>query len=507
MKSVDQLLTSLREHGTVDSEGSFTIGLTEARAKLRQYQSSERGRYILHLISGGVAAEAEYVRIEREGERLRLVFSGAYTDEEALAQAFGGTLTTSDTGADDLALGIRGALAEGAEAVGLLVEHPEKQGFWWRIDSKGEERGTHSSSQAPSLALDLKFPLSWKERLSGILAGLRGYTGSNAEERLVQEFCDHSLVPVELRGQRVDRPLFLPDSAVGIRIGGAVGGIPSPDLNLELENVRGVLCLARGKVQIIIRGVAYCEMEETGYSGFLHCSGLQRDATREKVVRNAAYHALEQRLAELKADALELLALKLPDLKFEVVDPYLHELSALQLHEELSPEAGQNLQAWMEEKLSTEELETVPRHAAGIFRLYQMVRVEFYGKKPIEVEILRRCAAALRTGHANTEKRLLKTLEALRITEPKLALLHGYLLLGLGAYYSTVGREKESETAWFNALKTVWEDPSPAAQELFHTHLKYSAAHICGEVASVLSMYGTEWASSTAEKISPTVGG
>ena len=493
MKSVDQLLNSLREHGTVDSEGSFTIGLTEARAKLREYQSSERGRYILHLISGGMAAEADYVRMERDGQRTRIVFSGAYMEEEALAQAFGGTLTTSDTGADDMALGIRGALAEGAEAVGLLVEHPKKPGFWWRIDSAGEERGAHPSSQASSVVLELKFPFSWKERLGGFLAGLRGYTGSSPEERLVQEFCDHSLVPVEVRGQRVDRPLFLPESAVTIRIGSGVDALSSPDLALESDNVRAAICLAPGKVQLIIRGVAYCELEGTGYSGFLYCSGLQRDATREKVVRNAAYHALEQKLAELKDDALELLALKLPDPKFELVDPFLHQLSALLLQEELSPEASRKLRGWMEEKLSTVELEAVPRHAAGIFRLYQMVRLEFFGKMPVQVEMLRRCATALRTGHAKTETRLQKTLEALRLSEPGQTLLHGYLLLGLGAYYSTKDRQKESETAWFNALKTVWEDPSPEAQELFHTHLKYPADHICGEVASVLTMYSNEW--------------
>ena len=493
MKNVDQLLSSLREHGTVDSEGSFTIGLTEARAKLRDYQSSERGRYILHLVSGGMAAEADYVRVERDGQKIRIAFSGAYVKEEALAQAFGGTLTTSDTGADDLALGIRGALTEGAEAVGLLVEHPEKPGFWWRIDSAGEEREACPSSEASSVSLELKFSPSWKERLSGFLAGLRGYSGSNPEERLVQEFCDHSLVPVEVRGQRVDRPLFLPESAVAIRIGSGVDTQSAPDLALECGDVRGAICLAPGKVQLIIRGVAYCEMEGTGYSGFLHCSGLQRDATREKVVKNAAYHSLQQRLAEVKDDALEALALKLPDPKFELVDPYLHQLSALLLQEELSPEASGKLRNWMEEKLSTEELETVPQHAAGIFRLYQMVRMEFFGKVPVHVEILRRCATALRTGHAKTETRLRKTLEALRLSEPEQALLHGYLLLGLGAYYSTIGRQKESETAWFNALKTVWEDPSPAAQELSHTHLKYPADHICGEVASVLTMYSNEW--------------
>jgi hypothetical protein len=58
VKGVEQLLAELREHGTIDSQGEFTLSLSEARRKLVQYHSSDKARYLLLLLAAGIAAGA-----------------------------------------------------------------------------------------------------------------------------------------------------------------------------------------------------------------------------------------------------------------------------------------------------------------------------------------------------------------------------------------------------------------------------------------------------------------
>ena len=121
VQRVDELLHSLREHGTLDSQGEFTVSLSEARRKLKQYHSSEPARYVLLLVSAGFASGGRSAAVTRRDHCLTIRFPGAYLSENELLQALDNPHNSASSAATDLVLGIQGALNHQAQEVKLRV--------------------------------------------------------------------------------------------------------------------------------------------------------------------------------------------------------------------------------------------------------------------------------------------------------------------------------------------------------------------------------------------------
>ena len=124
VQRVDELLHSLREHGTLDSQGEFTVSLSEARRKLKQYHSSEPARYVLLLVSAGFASGGRSAAVTRRDHCLTIRFPGAYLSENELLQA----LDNPHNSASSAALqGFVGVLS-GGESFSLIKGCPHPTG-------------------------------------------------------------------------------------------------------------------------------------------------------------------------------------------------------------------------------------------------------------------------------------------------------------------------------------------------------------------------------------------
>lgn len=139
MKGVEELLAELREHGTIDSRGEFTLSLSEARRKLVQYQSSNKARYLLLLLSAATAAGATSLTVEQSPRNCRLVMPQAHIPESALLSAFAEPHRPSASpGASDLVLGLQGAFHNRAARVEVRVQKPGES-FLWTLEPRSEQ--------------------------------------------------------------------------------------------------------------------------------------------------------------------------------------------------------------------------------------------------------------------------------------------------------------------------------------------------------------------------------
>ena len=176
MKDVEDLLSALREHGTIDSEGQFTVSLAEARRKLTQYHSSDKARYLLSLVSAGTASGATRIEIISSKTSYKLTFADAYIPEEHLLAAFEGTQgPETHAAAEELVLGLQGAFANDANRVALSVRSLKQRCFLWEMTADGDESKSISHQGVNSLEIHLQSNLSLITQMASLFQKLRGY--------------------------------------------------------------------------------------------------------------------------------------------------------------------------------------------------------------------------------------------------------------------------------------------------------------------------------------------
>ena len=501
MKGVDQLLAELREHGTIDSQGEFTLSLSEARRKLVQYHSSERARYLLLLLSAGTAAGASCLRVEQTATLCRLEMPGAHIPEGALLAAFADPARPSAVaGASDLVLGLQGAFHFRAVRVEVKAQKPGES-FVWTLLPQSEQSHPIDSGGETGLEITLHFQPGVTEKLRGMLGWLRGYAAMTSEARLIDQYCDRSLVPITYNGERSDRPLFLPPLTVLARVGelGDKRLEFLPDCALSGYCWRGVLALGPGVVQIVIHGVAYCQIEDLGLAGTVYHDSLERDLSREKIVRDRLYDQLLTELEEAKLELFNRLVGKLSQVEWTSLSQQLPDLVFLFLTRGLNSENRQLLWEWMEASYQEREGSDLvfERSARGLIDLMMSLLEDVGARQRVLNLLLADCGDGLRERLQNMPKKLDVAYQLFQAYHPEETLVLGYLLLGLGAVHSVEGRTNESERAWFKALETVWSGPDARAQELMYGHMAYEPEHILRQTSAALAMYCAEQSETT----------
>lgn len=491
MKDVDELLRSLREHGTVDSEGQFTVSLSQARRKLKHYHSSDTARFLLLLVSAGVAAGATRITIDRVERSYRLWFAEAYLCETELLAALEKPQSASQrSGGADLVAGIQGSFARQAESVEVDVFHPDRHSFCWRLTPESEEALGVRPEGRHGIQIWLRFRADWRARLRSLLSSLGGYAGMTAEERLVDRYADRALLPLHLQGQPVARSLVLPSSPATAVFGvlpevhlakPCHARLPSPGL------WRGVLALGKEPIQLVVHGVAYCQIEALGVSGTVYCDELLRDASKEKIVGNETYTQLVKQLEQSRYRLFEVLVDRLELYQASHLQDDGAELLAAFLLGRLSSESRGKVWTWMITQLPATGSPPPKPSVAG---LMQMMEVVWPGEvESLLSELLEFCADALANHQLAAQPQLAITLQVLRALQgPARPLLEGYLLLGSGALHALAGEKAKADKDWFDALKAAWGCSSEQAQELFHTHLGFPEAHIAQQASRVLRM-------------------
>jgi hypothetical protein len=488
VKGVEQLLAELREHGTIDSQGEFTLSLSEARRKLVQYHSSEQARYLLLLLSAGTAAGATSLTVRQSAHFCRLEMPGAYLPESALLSAFDGQ--TPQAAASDLVLGLQGAFLCRAERVEVKAQRPGES-FLWTMERDSEQSVPIDFEGAVGIEISLHYKQGVVDKLRGVLGRLRGYAARSPEARLIDAYCDRSLIPIIYNDERSDRPLFLPPGALA-----QVGDLGDKKLEfktnfqLHLEGWRGVLALGAGAVQIVIHGVAYCQIEDLGLAGTVYHDGLERDLSREKVVRDQTYDQLVADLEKVRVDLCNRLVGILDQVSWPLIQQQLPDLVYLFLTRGLLTDNRQALWEWMVAEYQRRDggrrFEPSPR---GLMDLMVGLLKDAGARERVLHTLLADCGDGARQRAPNLHKKLDVTHELFRSFHPEETLVLGYLLLGLGAVHSLEGRKNDSERAWFKSLETVWAGSDARAQELMYGHMAFSPEHILRETASALSMY------------------
>ena len=496
MKGVEQLLAELREHGTIDSQGEFTLSLSEARRKLVQYHSSDQARYLLHLLAAGTAAGARGVTVEQTRDTCRLLMPGAHIAESALLKVFADPARPSPVaGAGDMVLGLQGAFHFRAVRVEVKAQRPGES-FLWTLEPNSESSVPIESGGDTCLEVTLHFRAPLTEKLRGLLQSLRGYAAKSAEARLLDRFCDRSLIPLTYNGERCDRPLFLPTLGVLAQVGelGEKRLEFTPDCRLPERGWRGVLALGPGAVQIVIHGVAYCQVESLGLVGTIYHDRLERDLSRERVVRDRLYDELLADLEEVRVELSNRLVPKLVNLDWSLVEAQLPNLVHLFLTRRLSGENRKLLWQTMEGlyKARTGSERTFEGSAKGLLDLLTGLMIDAGPRERVLTLLLADCGDDLRDLGPGLHKQMDVAQQLVRAYHPDHTLVLGYLLLGLGAVHAVEGRKNESERAWFRALETVWSGSDARAQELMYGHMAYSPEHIIEQTSAALAMYCDE---------------
>lgn len=478
--NVAELLQSMREHGTIDSQGEFTISLSEARRKLTQFGSSNRARYLLLFLSAGIGAGAQVVSIARQQPSYVLTMPGAYIPESALLSAIRGQSDSGLPCAADLGLGLRTALALGARSIELSLRHPQQPSFHWTLSSEGQ---TSEPLDPGDTAMEVRvlFPASWQDRLGGLLSRFRGYASLPEELRLVEQFCDHCDVPIEIAGTPVNRPIFLPPAIVYAQVGENRGGtfFERPPLVLDLDRGwRGQLSLGEGPTWLVVNGLTMGQLEDDGLAGVVYHDSLKLDLARENLVQDETYDALLDDLARVRLALLEQVTHRLAESNRSVHVGLLET----GLSQQLSDEGCHRYLCW----LAPDQVSTEPGQARWQLPLCLARRGLSKVAEQATIGVSAR-AFKLRASYLVPISRVV--LQLLKEIDPAQTLVPGYVLLGLGAYASWKGDQSLANKTWMEALDTVRAGQDDLAEELIHAHMDFPVEHIMDQVAIALTRY------------------
>lgn len=486
---VAQLLDSLRQHGTIDSQGQFTISLAEARRKLTQFRSSNRRRYLLQMVSSGIGAGATRVVVAREPGGYRLGMPGAYFPESELLGSFSRSLADSES-ATDLVLGLQAAFAEGAEAVQVTISHPREASYLWDLRAATESSRPARPGEK-SMEIKVAFPRSLGERVRGFF-GLRGYAGQPEELRILEQMCDHSRIPILIGDETLNRPAFFAKQSV-------VGKIGEFDMQvaggchvwpLPARDWTGLLAPGSGSVILVVCGVNLGQVLDCGLQGVVHHDGLARDLTREGLLQDERYERLLKELEEVRLTLLEQSMQHIQTLPPVTVAELLGSAAAAFFQEQLSRPAGEKLVRWLAARHGTADLGS----AAPCDQLVTLLRrIASTGDcpdlPPVERILLEACAWAMEHQGRETPQLFETTKRELERAQPGETLMPGYLLLGLGAFFSAQGQESVAQQHWMEALDVVRAGHDDKAESLIHAHMDFPVEHIMSQTSQAIAIF------------------
>lgn len=491
---VAHLLDSLRQHGTIDSQGEFTLSLSEARRKLTHFGSSNRRRYLLLLVSAGFGAGATAAHIRRRGPDYHLDLPGAsFQESHLLGSVTSGRHSDSQPGSADLLLGLHNVLAEGAEQVAITGLRQGSAGFRWLLGPDQETSETVAPADRNALEVAVSYPQSWSQRVRHWLGGRQSYAGLPEELRLLSQCCDLSDRPITIDDQPVHRPIFLTSRSPYAHLGPSTVPVEGGGLRLELTppGWRGVLALGPGALRLVVRGVQVGSLQRVALHGVLYHDQLRLDLSRENLVLDALYEELLEELERCHLELVERALVRHPELSDPVLASFLPEALRYAIRGQLHPEAQAALGHSLKARLG-EAGEVLPCEpgllAEQALRLAER-GAPWQGLTRVVECFLERCAQRLQSNHPATPETLSGTLDLLQRCHPEQTLMPGYLLLGLGAYLSGQGQEALAQTTWMRALDTVRAGRDLRAEELIHAHMDFPVDHMRQEAARAILLF------------------
>ena len=494
---VERLLTSLRENGTIDSEGEFTVDLLEARRKMAKYRSSNHARYLLCIVSAGLAAGGRCLKVESSQGTLGVVIPGAFLNESDLSLAYSGRPQEGLSGAAlDLALGIHLAFQANCKSLELRASPSAHDGYLWNVGPDSLESEALPCQGEASLSLKFSMPESWKQRLPKFLRFLGGYAGQVEEVRLLEQYCDGSFVPITVNGESVDRPLLLPAGSVNALVGEPPKECSefNPRFRFHPNDWDGYLVLCPGTIKIVHFGVTVQELKSPSLTGVVRHDKMERDLSREGVLQDSVYEAFLGELEQYRITMLKEFGTHLAEKSEAEVRPLLEELVGFALSPE-GQETRRFIGAWMSKELGRLNLDSRRRHrdysVLEFVTLYRRLQGDVYGIRGLSQAkfIFHTCAQALKAGSPQVDQLLNESADLIMKYYPKDLLAAGYCLLGLGACLRRFGQPGAASMTWSEAVETVEKLNDPNAVALIQAHLNHEPEHMMQEVSKALTIY------------------
>lgn len=146
---LEQLLRELRDEGTLDSVGQFSLEASKARQKLAQRQQREAGLWITKLVQGAHLWEAQWLRLSQGRDHTRAIWhTDRPTDLAPWLNRLHEVEMMGHPHLGPLALAFQAALADGCDHV---VLNPKSEAL--RLD----ESGFHGKPPQPTQEIELLF--------------------------------------------------------------------------------------------------------------------------------------------------------------------------------------------------------------------------------------------------------------------------------------------------------------------------------------------------------------
>jgi hypothetical protein len=484
---VEQLLNSLRETGTIDSQGAFTLSMDKARAKLARFQSSDPARYLVSILSGGVGGGASRIQMDDRSTKVSVWMEQAYLPERDLLAALNSAYEGEENGALDLVLGCRGALNYGARKIEIGVSKEGASGYRWILEQDSQVGYQDAIDELPGIKVVILFDESIKERFGRFVRKLRGYVGQRREFQIVEELADRCPVPVSLNHELITRPFHLPKGPLEINVGGvsSVQFFRSPMQFDRGHYWSAGLVYSPGKVSLVVRGVVCGSVESYDFSGVVYHDSLGLDLTREKVRVGEEADLFLDQLEELRCQTLFRLADTFSDYQGEL-PWFFGDLFHLALETDTAGQVREKILLFLKSqfRLDIAGDGTDALLWAGTELACQLGPERFTIREGF---LLRRCSFEFK----QAERELLwipLTLRYYQSVLPDRTLVRGYLLLGWGALYEIHGVSKSAQECWLESLDTVRAGTDNRAEELIHAHMDFEPEHILVETGKALAL-------------------
>lgn len=317
---LSQFIDKLRQEGSVDSEGQFTLGFADARRKLSEFAVVKPDRYLVLLVSAAIAQGATDIHVDRDDFELHFKAESVYFSTQQIRRGFESLLAgKGGSAALDLALGLHGAFQVDALTVEVDCWHPEEPSFSWTMKADQEDVKPLVSCEKHELRMVICFQKrNVLTRTKSWLRQAGGHSVVGPESALVARYCSLSLVDIFLNQELVVTGVRAREAPVGamvtpfsplsrddretFRIRGNPHEATGQLLDRTATNWLGWVSLQEGPLHFVIHGVTYTADESLGLAGVVYCSELERDLSREKVVKNQTYRALLEELDELRVE-------------------------------------------------------------------------------------------------------------------------------------------------------------------------------------------------------------
>ena len=212
------LLGELREAGTVESRGNFSLDLERAAQNLSRFRLPKPEFYILRLLQAGVAGKAKALTFKASLQNLELGFPGLDLEQNLLQNLLSYIIEdSSHRTLSHLASGIYGSLSVAAKKVELASAGYR---YIWEVGSSRQESDESSQS---GLHLRITRPPAqvlrgWGRGLGQDLIKLFRKRGNSVEAGLIARFGDYYPIPISINGTPLERAPFGKARFPGYRI-------------------------------------------------------------------------------------------------------------------------------------------------------------------------------------------------------------------------------------------------------------------------------------------------